>query len=88
MDQATLTLSCLWWGKEFFFSKYPNLHCKIEREARYLTWFCRKWGLMVTLPKYQNDAEELVALRGVLRLGPTHSSTSYLETRCLRNTCT
>lgn len=69
-------------------AKYPNSSCKIEREAPYLTRLCSQRGLMVTLPKHQNHAEGLAALCGAVRLGQTQLSTSYVETCCLRKTCT
>lgn len=61
-------------GEIIFLSQHTNPPWKIECEAHYLTWLCVKQGLMATLPKYQNDAEGLADLHGVVRLGPTHSS--------------
>lgn len=74
MGPAALTPTCLWRGKEIFLSQHPNPPWKIECEAPNLTWLCVKQGLMTTLPKYQNDAEGLAGLHGVVRLEPTHSS--------------
>lgn len=70
-------------GGVIFLSQHPNPLWKTEYEAHYLTWLYVKQGLMATLPKYQNDAEGLADLHGVVRLGPAHPSLC-----CLRNTFT
>lgn len=74
-------------GGVIFFSQHPNPPWKVECGAHYLTWLCVKQSLMAALPKYQNDAERLADLHGVVRLGPTHSSLWKLLKKYLHRTC-